>query len=45
MNATISANGKLLYISDSVVEVINNGITKNVELLMVSAEFSQCTGS
>ncbi|MEY0973531.1 YbaY family lipoprotein [Providencia huaxiensis] len=37
VNATVNADGKLLYISDSAVEVINNGITKNVELLMVSA--------
>ncbi|ENU1226872.1 MULTISPECIES: YbaY family lipoprotein [Providencia] len=37
VNATVNANGKLLYISDGVAEVINNGITTNVELLMVSA--------
>lgn len=37
VSATVSADGKLLYITDSVVEVINNGITKNVELLMVPA--------
>ncbi|WP_369309996.1 YbaY family lipoprotein [Providencia rettgeri] len=37
VNATVNADGKLLYITDSVVEVINNGVTKNVELLMVPA--------
>ncbi|TOL43731.1 endopeptidase, partial [Vibrio parahaemolyticus] len=34
---TIKADGKLLYIADSDAEVINNGITKDVELLMVPA--------
>ncbi|MEX5921346.1 YbaY family lipoprotein [Providencia huaxiensis] len=37
VNATIKADGKLLYIADSDAEVINNGITKDVELLMVPA--------
>lgn len=37
VNATINVDGKLLYITDSVVEVINNGVTKNVELLLVPA--------
>ncbi|EPL6455374.1 MULTISPECIES: YbaY family lipoprotein [Providencia] len=37
VNATVNADGKLLYIADSVVEVINNGVTENVELLMVPA--------
>lgn len=37
VNATVNAKGKLLYINDSVVEVINNGITKNVELMLVPA--------
>ncbi|GAB1438781.1 hypothetical protein MASR2M36_15350 [Providencia sp.] len=37
VNATINLDGKLLYVADSVVEVINNGITKDVELLMVPA--------
>ncbi|MGG4665233.1 YbaY family lipoprotein [Providencia vermicola] len=37
VNATVNADGKLLYITDSVVEVINNGVTKNIELLMVPA--------
>lgn len=37
VNATIKADGKLLYITDSDAEVINNGITKDVELLMVPA--------
>lgn len=37
VNATVNLDGKLLYVTDSVVEVINNGITKNVELMMVPA--------
>ncbi|APC10477.1 MULTISPECIES: YbaY family lipoprotein [Providencia] len=37
VNATIKVDGKLLYIADSDAEVINNGITKDVELLMVPA--------
>ncbi|MGG4608149.1 YbaY family lipoprotein [Providencia sp. Me31A] len=37
VSATINSGGKLLYVSDSAVEVINNGITKNIELLMEPA--------
>ncbi|MTC60158.1 endopeptidase [Providencia rustigianii] len=37
VSATVYGEGKLLYISDSSIEVINNGITENIDILLVPA--------
>lgn len=35
VSATLYVDGKLIYITDSPTEVINNGIYKNIDLLLV----------
>nr|WP_282563797.1 YbaY family lipoprotein [Providencia alcalifaciens] len=37
VSATLYVDGKLIYITDSPIEVINNGIYKNIDLLLVPA--------
>ena len=37
VSATLYVDGKLIYITDSPTEVINNGIYKNIDLLLVPA--------
>lgn len=37
VSASVSADGKLLYLSNTVVEVINNEIDKDIDVLVVSA--------
>lgn len=37
ISASVSADGQLLYLSNTAIEVINNGIDKNVDVLVVPA--------
>ncbi len=37
ISASVHSEGKLLYISNTVIEVINNGVTEDVDVLVVPA--------